>query len=259
MKSILVTNDDGIHSEGLLRLAESLDPLGEVTVVAPNREKSAASHALTLHRPLRIRRVGDRLYVVDGTPSDCVYLGALQVLPRKPDLVASGINRGSNIGDDVTYSGTIAAAFEGTILGIPSFAVSQAKDEGFDFGTGGRVARSVARMILEQGIPKDILLNVNVPSGELQGVRCTRQGKRVYQQIVHQNNDPRGRKCFWVGAGEITHLEQPGDTDYTAVKEGYVSVTPLHLDLTHYEALGEMKNSWENPLGEEVCGRGGSG
>lgn len=248
MKSILVTNDDGIHSEGLVRLAEALDPLGEVTVVAPDREKSAASHALTLHRPVRIRPFGDRMYMVDGTPADCVYLGALQILSRKPDLVASGINRGSNLGDDVTYSGTIAAAFEGSILGIPSFAISLAGPEPYDFGAAGRVARVVGAKILDEGLPRDILLNVNVPRDEIKGIRCTRQGKRIYDEIVHEGTDPRGSKYYWIGGGDSEYLDQTRDTDYMSVREGHVSVTPLHLDLTHYDSLEQMREGWEEEL-----------
>ncbi len=256
--SILVTNDDGIHSEGLLALADALRPLGEVTIVAPDREKSAASHALTLHRPVAVKRVSSGLYMVDGTPADCVYLGALSVLECKPDLVASGINRGGNIGDDVTYSGTVAAALEGTILGIPSFAISQAGYHHFERGAhagGGttweaavRVAAQVANRVLQEGLPEDILLNVNVPGGEPKGVRCTRQGKHLYDQVVHEAVDPRGRRYYWVGSGAATDIEQPADTDYTTVKQGYVSITPLHLDLTHRAFLEVLKERWEAPI-----------
>lgn len=247
-RSILVSNDDGVHSDGLHALAEALAPLGEVTVVAPDREKSASSHALTLHRPVAVRRVREHVYSVDGTPADCVYLGALSVLPEKPDLVVSGINRGGNIGDDVTYSGTVAAAIEGTILGIPSFAVSQIGFEAFEYGAASRVARAIARRILEEGLPRDILLNVNVPGGEVHGVRCTRQGKHLYDQVVHEAHDPRGRKYFWVGAGESADMEQSSDTDYTTVKQGFVSVTPLHLDLTHQAFLRSMRETWQAAL-----------
>ena len=186
MTSILVSNDDGVHADGIAQLADSLRPLGDVVVVAPDRERSVASHALTLHAPLRIRDLGGDMFAVDGTPADCVYLGALQVLDRKPDLLVAGINHGVNIGDDVTYSGTIAAAIEGTILGIPSFAISQeAKSDvprgsqigRFDFTDAGNVAHALAKRILEDGLPSsDILLNVNVPHGGVRGVRCTRQG-----------------------------------------------------------------------------------
>lgn len=245
---ILVTNDDGIHSDGLMALAGALEGLGDVVVVAPDREKSASSHALTLHRPVALRRVRQGVYMVDGTPADCVYLGALSVLPRKPDLIASGINRGGNIGDDVTYSGTVAAAIEGAILGIPSFAVSLVGFERFQFDRAAEVARDVAERILDDGLPEDVFLNVNVPGGEIRGVRCTRQGKHLYDQVVHETRDPRGRKYFWVGSGEATHIEQPADTDYMSVKEGYVSVTPLHLDLTHHAFLERLRSDWEGDL-----------
>lgn len=262
--SILVTNDDGIHSEGLHTLADALRPLGEVTVVAPDREKSAASHALTLHRPVAVRRLESDIYTVDGTPADCVYLGALSVLGRKPDLVAAGINRGANIGDDVTYSGTVAAALEGTILGIPSFAISQAgfarvergahDSEGLRFTAAGSVAYQVARRVLENGLPEDVLLNVNVPGDAPRGLRCTRQGKHLYDQVVHEAIDPRGRKYYWVGSGEAAVIEQTDDTDYTTVKHGYVSVTPLHLDLTHRKFLDVLQREWQAPLDEAIRG-----
>ncbi len=255
--SILVTNDDGVHSPGLHALAEALRPLGHVTVVAPDREKSAASHALTLHRPVALRPLAEDLFTVDGTPADCVYLGALSVLPAKPDLVASGINRGGNIGDDVTYSGTVAAAIEGTILGIPSFAISQVGGEGyergaqgvaFDFTQAARVAALVAERVLAEGLPDDILLNVNVPPAAARGIRCTRQGKHLYDQVVHEAVDPRGRRYYWVGSGAPARLEQPEETDYTTVARGYVSITPLHLDLTHRAFLRRMRRHWQADL-----------
>lgn len=254
MPSILVTNDDGIHAEGIARLAASLRPLGEVVVVAPDRERSAASHALTLHAPLRLRTVNIGEYAVDGTPADCVYLGALQVLERKPDLIVSGINHGANIGDDVTYSGTIAAAIEGTILGIPSFAISQEANSDvprgsqsgrFDFTNAGAIAHELARRILDEGLPSaDILLNINVPDGAVRGVRCTRQGKRTYDETVHQGTDPRGSAYYWIGSGAAPHVAQDPDTDYMAVHGGYISVCPLHLDLTHYPSLQHMQEHW---------------
>lgn len=246
--TILVTNDDGIHSDGLHALAESLAGLGRVVVVAPDREKSAASHALTLHRPVALRRIRKDVYTVDGTPADCVYLGALKVLEAKPDLVASGINRGGNIGDDVTYSGTVAAALEGTILGIPSFAISQIGFERFEFAVAARVAASIGQRVLEHGLPDDVLLNVNVPGGEVRGIRCTRQGKHLYDQVVHEAADPRGRKYYWVGSGEAAELDQSEDTDYTTVKQGLVSVTPLHLDLTHRPFLKVLRREWQPGL-----------
>jgi 5'-nucleotidase len=256
MPSILVCNDDGVHAEGIASLAEALRSLGEVVVVAPDRERSAASHALTLHAPLRIREISDGVFSVDGTPADCVYLGTVHVLDGKPDLIVSGINHGVNIGDDVTYSGTIAAAIEGTILGVPSFAVSQEANADvprgvqrgrFDFANAGTVAREIARRVLEEGLPSgDILLNVNVPSGVVKGVRCTRQGKRTYDQVVHEGTDPRGSPYYWIGSGAAPHEPQDPDTDYMAVHGGYVSVCPLHLDLTHYPSLGHMQEHWRD-------------
>ena len=248
MTSILVTNDDGIHSQGLVSLANTLEGLGEVTVIAPDREKSAASHALTLHRPLRIDAWRDGYYMVNGTPADCVYLGVVEVLDRKPDLLVSGINRGANVGDDVTYSGTIAAAFEGTILGIPSFAISLVGNQPYDFSNASRVALTLAEKVLDRGLPKDTLLNVNVPSGEIKGVRTTRQGKHIYEELVHEGIDPRGSKYYWIGSGEAPHVDQGGDTDYMAVRDGYISVCPLHLDLTHYESLETLRQDWEGDL-----------
>lgn len=260
-KSILVTNDDGIHSPGLHALADALRPLGEVTIVAPDREKSAASHALTLHRPVTIRQVEPGVYTADGTPADCVYLGSLSVLERKPDLVASGINRGSNIGDDVTYSGTVAAALEGTILGISSIAISQAAgidnergqhgELAFSWDTSARAARQVATQVLSEGLPDDILLNINVPVDPVKGVRCTRQGKHLYDQVSHQVVDPRGRISYWVGSGEAREIEQSEDTDYMSVRRGYVSITPLHLDLTHRQFLERIQGEWEPSLDAE--------
>lgn len=254
MPTILVCNDDGVHAEGIQRLAAALRPLGDVTVVAPDRERSAASHALTLHAPLRLREIEEHVFSVEGTPADCVYLGAVHLLERKPDVIVSGINHGINVGDDVTYSGTIAAAIEGTILGVPSFAVSQegtdevargAQDGRYDFANAAIVAREIARRVLERGLPSsDILLNVNVPEGQLNGVRCTRQGKRTYDQVVHEGTDPRGRAYYWIGSGAAPHEAQAPDTDYMAVHGGYVSVCPLHLDLTHYATLAHMQERW---------------
>ncbi len=254
MVSILVTNDDGVHAAGIATLADSLRPLGDVVVVAPDRQRSAASHALTLHAPLRIREVNARVYAVEGTPADCVYLGALQILDRKPDLVVAGINHGSNIGDDVTYSGTIAAAMEGTILGIPSFAISQEAQSAapggsgsgrFDFGNAGMVAHEIARRVLGQGLPSaDTLLSVNVPGGPIQGTRCTRQGRRTYDEVVDEGTDPRGIRYYWIGSGTAPHVEQDPDTDYMALRSGCVSICPLHLDLTHYPSLELMQERW---------------
>jgi 5'-nucleotidase len=243
---ILVTNDDGVHAEGLRALGEALAPLGEVFVVAPDREQSAVGHALTLHRPLRVDRLGERRFAVNGTPSDCVNLGVLGLLPEPPVLVVSGINHGSNLGDDVTYSGTVSAAMEGTLLGVPSVAVSQAEGDPAGFGTAGHVVRLVAARVLVEGLPAKTLLNVNVPRGEMRGVRLTRLGHRMYREKVVQEVDPRGRPYFWIGAGP-PEWQVDDASDISAIHAGFASVTPLHLDLTHFGALGRM-SEWEGSL-----------
>jgi len=243
---ILVTNDDGIHAAGLAVLAEALSELGDLYVVAPDREQSAVGHALTLHRPLRVDRLGERRFAINGTPSDCVNLAVLGLLPEPPVLVVSGINHGSNLGDDVTYSGTVSAAMEGTLLGVPSMAVSQAEGEASGFDSAGRVAALVAARVLVEGLPAKTLLNVNVPRGEIRGVRMTRLGHRVYREKVVQEVDPRGRPYYWIGAGPPEWREDEA-SDIAAVHAGWASVTPLHLDLTHFGALGKM-SEWEGGL-----------
>src|SRR5690349_19592633 len=246
MSVILVTNDDGVHAPGLAALAAALEPLGEVWVVAPEREQSACGHALTLHRPLRPHQWGERRFAVNGTPSDCVNLSVLGFLPERPVLVASGVNHGSNLGDDVTYSGTVSAAMEGTLLGVPSIAVSQVDPETEGFDGAGTVARAVAMRLLVEGLPAKTLLNVNVPRGEVKGIRLTRLGHRVYREKVIQEMDPRGRPYYWIGAGPPEWAED-ASADIAAVHEGWASVTPLHLDLTHHGALGRMTD-WEGAL-----------
>jgi 5'-nucleotidase len=243
---ILVTNDDGIHAQGLHALADALVPLGDVFVIAPDREQSAVGHALTLHRPLRVDKVGERRFAVNGTPSDCVNLGVLGLLPAPPVLVVSGINHGSNLGDDVTYSGTVSAAMEGTLLGVASMAVSQAEGEAAGFEAAGRVAQMVAARLLVEGLPAKTLLNVNVPRGEVGGIRMTRLGHRVYREKVIEETDPRGRPYYWIGAGPPEWQEDEA-SDIAAVHAGLASVTPLHLDLTHFGALGRMAE-WEGAL-----------
>jgi 5'-nucleotidase len=244
--AILVTNDDGVHAAGLDALAAALDELGEVYVVAPDREQSAVGHALTLHRPLRVTQVAERRFAVNGTPSDCVNLAVLGLLPERPVLVAAGINHGSNLGDDVTYSGTVSAAMEGTLLGVPSMALSQVEGGAGGFEAAERVARLVAARVLVEGLPAKTLLNVNVPRGEMHGVRLTRLGHRVYRDKVVQEVDPRGRPYFWIGAGPPEWQEDEA-SDIAAIHAGFASVTPLHLDLTHFGALGRMAE-WEGSL-----------
>ncbi|TMQ17177.1 MAG: 5'/3'-nucleotidase SurE [Candidatus Rokuibacteriota bacterium] len=244
MAVLLVTNDDGVHAAGLAALAEALDPLGEVWVLAPEREQSACGHALTLHRPLRPHQVGERRFSVNGTPSDCVNLGVLGFLPERPALIASGINHGSNLGDDVTYSGTVSAAMEGTLLGVPSLAVSLM--DGGEVATAARVARLIAMRVLVEGLPAKTLLNVNVPAGAPRGLRFARLGHRVYSEKIVEQVDPRGRTHYWLGAGP-PEWEALDDTDMGAVHEGFVAITPLHLDLTNHRALA-MMGDWSSAL-----------
>src|SRR5690349_652498 len=251
MSVILVTNDDGVHAPGLAALAAALEPLGEVWVVAPEREQSACGHALTLHRPLRPHQWGERRFAVNGTPSDCVNLSVLGFLPERPVLVASGVNHGSNLGDDVTYSGTVSAAMEGTLLGVPSLAVSLA--ESVDFTEAARVARQVAMRVLVSGLPPKTLLNVNVPQGAVKGIRLTRLGHRVYSGKIVEQADPRGRPHYWIGAGPPAWEALEG-TDMGALHEGFAAVTPLHLDLTHHRALAHMTD-WEPALNAALRAR----
>ena len=197
---ILVTNDDGVFSEGIERLAAALADVGEVVTVAPDQERSAAGHSLTLHHPLRAKLVGPERWSVDGTPTDCVNWGALHLLKDdRPSLLFSGINLGLNLGDDVTYSGTVSAAFEGTIIGIPSVAISQEIETGFSFDAAASFARTLARHLLESPLPAGTLVNVNVPAGVPKGVRVTRLGKRRYGEAVIEKKDPRGRPYYWIG------------------------------------------------------------
>ena len=259
MPRILVTNDDGIFSEGIKLLAGALAPLGEVVVVAPDREQSAAGHSLTLHHPLRLRRIEERWYAVDGTPTDCVNLAVMWLMKeQRPDLIVSGINFGLNLGDDVTYSGTVSATFEGSLLGIPSIAFSQEVAEGFSFARAASLAARVVGEVLEQPPREGLLLNVNLPAGEPRGVRWTRLGHRQYRQAVVEKTDPRGRKYYWI-AGTPEWEEQEG-TDYAAVSAGCVSITPMHLDLTDYRILddiGGLQRRLLETLGRDVPGAPG--
>lgn len=238
---ILVTNDDGIHSPGILALAEGLGDLGEVVVVAPDRERSAAGHSLTLHTPLRAEEIRPGFFAVDGTPTDCVNLAIHRLLTRRPALVVAGVNKGGNLGEDITYSGTVSAAMEAAMLGVPAIAVSLAGDSFLPslFEQPASFACSLALKVLQDGLPPDTFLNVNVPSGTLRGVRLTRQGKRVYGDMVVEKFDPRGRKYYWIGGGELGFRNIEG-TDFHAVENGFVSVTPLHYDLTNYRSFESL-------------------
>lgn len=241
MPRILVTNDDGIYSEGIRKLALALRNVGEVIVVAPDREQSAASHALTLNRPLRLVKLQENEWIVDGTPTDCVNLAVLKMLKEsRPDIVASGINFGPNLGDDVTYSGTISAAFEGALLNIPSIAFSALVGEGFSFDVCAEFAAELTRIVLNGDRDPSVILNVNFPVGTFAGVKVTKLGKRVYSEGVIERLDPRGRKYYWIGGDPPTW--HPGEgTDFEAIQEGYVSITPLHLDLTHHQSIPRLK------------------
>lgn len=246
---ILVTNDDGVHATGLAVLTEHLAALGRVVVVAPDRERSAVSHALTLHAPVRAEELRPLVFAVDGTPTDCVNLGIHGLFKGKPDLVVSGINRGGNLGDDVTYSGTVAAAMEATLMGVPAFAISLEAERflASDFHSAAAFATNLARQVLACGLPADTLLNVNVPAASSGVARFTRQGKRRYSDLVVEKLDPRGRKYYWLGGGALDFEDAEG-TDFHAVKRGQISITPLHLDLTNYRAFDELANWQLNSL-----------
>jgi 5'-nucleotidase len=251
---LLLSNDDGILARGLDVLEKAARPLGELWVVAPDREQSATSHSLTLHHPLRPIKLGDRRWQVDGTPTDCVMLAIEALLPDRPDFVLSGINHGPNMGEDVLYSGTVAAAMEGLALGVPSIAVSFA----------GRVLRSDDSLLDEQvepltqllkhltslpAFPADTLLNVNlpaVPAKDVKGVKLTRLGRRVFSDSLTPMKDPWGREIFWIGGGSVA-WSGTDDSDFRAVKDGFISVTPLHLDLTARDRLDDSAVWWQAP------------
>jgi len=247
---ILVTNDDGVHALGLQKLAAALKPLGDVVVIAPDRERSAASHALTLHKPLRVEEVKRKVYCINGTPSDCVNLGVMRLAGGRPALIASGINRGENLGDDVTYSGTVSAAIEGTLLGIPSMAVSLVGGGKQGMEAAALITAKLAALVLEQGLPPDTLLNVNVPNlplSRIKGVKVTALGRRVFDEdSITEKVDPRGRSYYWIG-GNREAWQARNDTDHQAVEQGIISITPLHLDLTNYRVIEKLKG-WEGLL-----------
>ncbi|MBS1114707.1 MAG: surE [Nitrospirae bacterium] len=247
MAVILVTNDDGVHSPGIIALYKTMKNLGNAYIVAPDRERSAAGHSLTMHRPLRAEEIRERVFSVNGTPTDCVTLGINKLLPEKPDLIVSGINKGANLGDDITYSGTVAAAIEGTIFGIPSVAFSLIADKHYHYETGSFFAEKIAEHVLGHSLPYDTLLNVNIPNirrEEIQGIRLTRQGKRIYEGSIQEMLNPWGEKHFWIGGGKI-YWEHGEDTDMEAVLRNFVSISPIHLDLTNFNALKFMRETWK--------------
>ena len=241
MVRILVTNDDGYRSDGIHALAHALQDLGETTIVAPIQEASAIGHALTLRHPLRLEAIGDHIYAVDGTPTDCVNVAVAHVFKRLPDLVVSGINKGWNLGDDVTYSGTVAGALEGALLGIPSLAVSLRQTRGdYDFSHAARAAAAMAEAILRRPLPLRTFLNLNVPKGQPKGYRVTVQAKRNHVTSVGERHDPKGRPYYWIEEGQ-NEWEPHDRSDYQAVRDGFVSVTPLHPDLTAHHALAAVE------------------
>jgi 5'-nucleotidase len=243
---ILVTNDDGYLAGGIRALADAASRLGDVSVVAPDREQSATSHSLTLHYPLRVRRAGDDVQVVDGTPTDCVMLALGELLEERPDFVLSGVNHGANLGDDVLYSGTVAAAMEATILGIPAIALSHVGKDHDRLADWTEVLADLLQQLVNRGdFPKETLLNVNLPPvrpDEIAGVRVTTLGRRAYMGSLTRASDPNGREYFWIGGGESKWWGGP-DSDFRAIHEGFISVTPLHLDLTNYRLL-EAIDGW---------------
>jgi len=255
MVRILLTNDDGIHSDGLTKLEEALRELGDVYVVAPASEMSGASHSLTLSRPLRIRKIDGRHWTVDGTPTDCVTLALNQILgpDETPHVCCSGINYGGNLGDDASYSGTVAGALEATILGVPGIAFSLVARENFDFKHAAGFAVAAVRKVLDEGLPEGTLLNINIPPGEVAGVKVTRQGIKQARPIITEHIDPRGKAYYWIGEEYYGSGAEDG-TDYAAVEAGYVSVTPLRSDMTNHSALDAL-DLWNRMGAEAVEGR----
>ncbi len=247
---ILCTNDDGYMAAGIQVLAAAAHRLGEVTIVAPDREQSATSHSLTLHNPLRARRAPDGAWVVDGTPTDCVLLAVGQLLPERPDVCVSGINHGPNMGEDVLYSGTVAAAMEATVLGVPAVAFSYAgrEFEGME-GWEDIVHKVLEGILTRDQFPSNTLFSVNLPAvepDEVKGIRVTSLGRRRYSESITKALDPMGKEYYWIGGGEMSWTGS-SESDFGAVHEGYVSVTPLHLDLTNYKLLEEIR-TWDLAL-----------
>lgn len=243
---LLCTNDDGIHARGLQVLAAAAAAHGDVHVVAPDRQQSASSHSLTLHRPLRVTRVEDGRYTIDGTPTDCVLIAVNELLEERPDFVLSGVNHGPNMGEDVLYSGTVAAAMEATILGVPAVAVSFAGgDSGRIEAFGPLLEELIGSLLRREEFPRETFFNVNLPDrpiNEVEGVRVTALGRRVYSDSLTRSTDPRGSEYLWIGGGR-SHWRGGEESDFRAVQAGLVSVTPLHLDLTNFELMEEVR-SW---------------
>lgn len=249
--NILITNDDGIYAEGLLILAREISKIAKVTVVAPDRERSATAHAITMHKPLRVEKAELRncsveSWMVNGTPSDCVKLALDALLNDAPDLVLSGINRGPNLGTDVIYSGTVSAAIEAAIYGIPAVAVSVAAYENVSYEYSAQFVRKLCEVLKEKEFPKETLLNVNIPpldAEDIAGVLITRLGNRKYKNCFDRRQDPRGKTYYWL-AGEVVEDLEDETSDVWAIKNNYISITPIHFDLTNYEVIDSIKK-WE--------------
>jgi len=254
---ILVTNDDGVHGRGIEHLVRALSGLGEVYVVLPDQQRSSTSHSLTLDKALRVQKLEDKKFLVNGTPSDCVRLGILGLIKGDVDLVVAGINNGPNLGDDITYSGTVGAALEGTLLEVPSFALSLVLTGGYHFEVAANFACFLTEKIIQQGLPKNVYLNVNVPDlalEEIRGVEITKQGKRIYGKEILERMDPRGEKYYWIAGENISGISEEG-TDIAAIKHSKISITPLSVDRTDYkmvEALKKWNLNWKNALTGEL-------
>lgn len=236
---ILLTNDDGFFSEGIESLFRYLKDLGQIYIVAPDREKSATSLAITLHRPLRVKKIKTNVYAVDGTPADCVYLARQKLLPKKPSLLISGLNRGPNLGQqDISYSGTVAAAIQGTFLKIPSIAVSLLPDENHEYfyDFSAKIVYLIARKLLEDKLPESVTLNINVPPPPYRGIKIVKLGEKRYNPEIIEKKDPRKNSYYWIGTGN-PEAKGDKDSDVFVVKEGYMTITPLHTDMTDYQAI----------------------
>jgi len=240
-KRILITNDDGIQAQGLKSAEASLAAVGEVLVVAPEREMSATSQAISIHFPLRVRVLDERHYAVSGTPADSVILALHQLLKARPDLVVSGINQGANLGENVIYSGTVAGALEATLHGVPAIAMSLASRQNQDFSAAAAFAAQLAAKVLAEGLPSGVMLNVNVPRGEVHGVRITRQSRKITQNVIHEKKDPRGRPYYWQDETVAWDNVEP-DSDYAAIRAHEISITPLQVDRTDYPSLNHLSH-----------------
>jgi len=249
MKTILITNDDGIHSPGLSALKTALSQLGTVITIAPDRDNSAISHALTMNRPLLLKELEKDTYCLNGTPTDCVAIGLNKVIGHQPDLLVSGINSGPNLGDDISYSGTVSAAIEGTMYSVPSLAISLVNPDLQRFTAAETIVRKLALKTMQHGLPADTLMNINIPANRtIKGIRVTRQGRRIWKQSIQEIKDPSGKIHYWIGGG-LPLMDAGKDTDVHAVESGYISITPIHLDRTNHEGISYFK---EDLLLEEL-------